>query len=91
MAGLMMPLTHMAGEMDWGDKNVAGCDRYTMRPGDTYVLCLTWDDARRTFRAAVRWGPHREHHDRGTRAHSLSYKPSPLIPQRKGHDGPVRR
>lgn len=49
LTGASVPLTHLAGEMEWGDKNIVGCSGLAMRSGETYVLFLTWDDQRRTF------------------------------------------
>jgi hypothetical protein len=40
---------HSAGELDWGMNIVRGCNRETMRPGETFVLFLTWSEDRHAF------------------------------------------
>jgi Carboxypeptidase regulatory-like domain len=42
-------VVHFAGEFDWGHKVFLGCNRETMRAGETFVLFLTWSERVHAF------------------------------------------
>lgn len=42
-------VVHFAGEIDWGQQIVRECDYFTMRPGETFVLFLSWNDRAGAF------------------------------------------
>ena len=42
-------VVHLAGEVDWGDKVLLGCNRETMRAGETFVMFLTWSERLHAF------------------------------------------
>src|SRR5262249_34453751 len=42
-------LVQSAGELEWGKDALVGCSQKTMRPGEIYVLFLTWNDHLQTF------------------------------------------
>lgn len=42
-------IVHSAGELDWGDKILLGCNRETMRAGELFVLFLTWSERVHAF------------------------------------------
>ena len=47
--GSMARVAHLAGELEWGDKNVSACERFVMQSGESYVLFLTWNERQRAF------------------------------------------
>lgn len=42
-------IVHSAGELDWGDRVLLGCNRETMRAGEMFVVFLTWSERVHAF------------------------------------------
>jgi hypothetical protein len=49
MTARHIAVVQSAGELDWGTDVVLGCSQKTMRPGEVYVLFLTWSDQVQAF------------------------------------------
>jgi hypothetical protein len=42
-------VVHSAGELEWGNEVLLGCNRETMRAGEMFVLFLTWNERVHAF------------------------------------------
>jgi hypothetical protein len=82
--GAMARLAHLAGELEWGDKNVSACERFVMRSGESYLLFLTWNEQRRAF-MPLSGNAFIANITSGELAPiRVSYTASPIIQERKG-------